>query len=193
MVFLQNIDETLLALKDKIEPFCELLIKYNKVHNISGSKTKNDVLENIKDSIYPIRFLKNNPKSAIDIGTGAGFPGLILGFILPDTNFTLFEPIAKKSSFLHLVKSELNLANITIESKRVEDANKNVVDLITSRAVNDVKFLIKIANGYFDKKTTFIFYKGTNVENEISNLKNVRIFERKLRKYVFIEGLKEND
>ncbi|NOX16492.1 MAG: 16S rRNA (guanine(527)-N(7))-methyltransferase RsmG, partial [Epsilonproteobacteria bacterium] len=86
------------------ETFTKLILNYNKIHNITGAKNKKQIEENIDDSIYPIRFFKKDIKKAIDVGSGAGFPGLILAMYLPDVHFTLFEPIKKKSSFLHLAK-----------------------------------------------------------------------------------------
>ena len=92
--------ENLIALpKDfcsKVDLFTTLLLKYNQTHNITGAKTKEAVLKNVEDSVYPLNFLDVSAlKQAIDVGTGAGFPGLLLALALPDVHFTLFEPIAK--------------------------------------------------------------------------------------------------
>ena len=95
---------------ENCEKFSEIILKYNKIHNITGAKTKQKIFENIEDSLYPITFLETKKiKKAIDVGSGAGFPGLVLAMAMQNTSFTLFEPIAKKSSFLHLVKTTLGL------------------------------------------------------------------------------------
>lgn len=174
----------------KIEIFTNLLLEFNKTHNISGSKNKKDVEENIYDSIYPIKYLDFYPKNALDIGSGAGFPAIILALFLNECEFTLYEPIAKKSAFLHLVKSELNLLNVKVETCRIETSKKQIVELITSRAVGDTNLLIKLSNGFYDENTTFLLYKGGKAKQEVFGLKNVKIYERHLRKYVFIKGLK---
>ena len=94
----------------QVDTFTTLLLQYNQTHNISGAKSKEVVLKNVEDSIYPLEYLHvNEIKSAIDIGTGAGFPGLLLALALPHVHFTLFEPIAKKSAFLHLLRSILSV------------------------------------------------------------------------------------
>jgi len=68
----------------KFEKFIELLLKYNKVHRLSGAKNSVEVEKNIADSIYPIEFIDfSRIREVIDIGTGAGFPGLILAIALP--------------------------------------------------------------------------------------------------------------
>lgn len=178
--------------KTKIETFCNLLLYFNKTHNISGNKSKKDVMENIYDSIYPIRFLKTPIKNAIDIGSGAGFPAIVLALALRDTDFKLFEPIAKKSAFLHFVKSELGLKNIIIETKRVEAATKGVVELITSRAVTNTKALVALSNGFYDENTTFLLYKGTKAKEETKEFNNVKIYKREAREYAFLKGIKSD-
>ena len=169
--------------------FTELILKYNKIHNITGAKNPKQIEENIVDSIYPIKFLNKKIKSAIDIGTGAGFPGLILAMYLKEVNFTLFEPIKKKSSFLHLAKSALDLENVDIISQRVEEVEAFDVDLITSRAVTKTSLLIDICKNFISKDTILLFYKGSEVDKEVKAMKNYQIHKRGNRQYLFIEDL----
>ena len=173
----------------KVDIFAKLLLEYNKIHNISGVKNLKDAKENVYDSVYPLKYLTSYPKTAIDIGSGAGFPAIALALFLEKCEFTLFEPIAKKSAFLHLIKNELTLSHVNIQTNRIEKSNKQVVDLITSRAVGDTNMLIELSNGFYDKDTTFLLYKGEKVEREIFGLENVKIFEREKRKYLFIKGI----
>jgi len=170
--------------------FCELILKYNRVHNITGAKDRKSVIENIEDSLYPIRFLAlEEIKTAIDIGTGAGFPGLILAMALPNIHFTLFEPIAKKSSFLHLIKTTLALKNVTISTKRVEQAKASKTDLISSRAVTNTDMLIELCKEYIAPETVLLFYKGERVVDEVTNLKNYKIYKNKKRNYLIIKDV----
>ncbi len=169
--------------------FTELILKYNKIHNITGAKNPKQIEENIVDSIYPIKFLNKKIKSAIDIGTGAGFPGLILAMYLKEVDFTLFEPIKKKSSFLHLAKSALDLENVDIISQRVEEVEAFDVDLITSRAVTKTSLLIDICKNFISKDTILLFYKGSEVDKEVKAMKNYQIHKRGNRQYLFIEDL----
>ncbi|HIP31115.1 MAG TPA: 16S rRNA (guanine(527)-N(7))-methyltransferase RsmG [Sulfurospirillum arcachonense] len=172
------------------EVFIDLILKYNKVHNITGAKDKAAVVDNIEDSIYPIKFLPiKDIKTAIDIGAGAGFPGLILAIELPNIHFTLFEPIAKKSSFLHLIKTTLGLKNVTVSTKRVEQAKAFEVDLITSRAVTNTDMLINLCKEYITPKTMLLFYKGERVDEEVTNLKNYKIHKKDKRNYLLIKDI----
>lgn len=175
---------------ENCEIFINLVLKYNKVHNLTGAKTKDSVIDNIEDSLFPITFLPlENIKSAIDIGTGAGFPGLILAMALPNIHFTLFEPIAKKSSFLHLMKTTLKLNNVTVSTKRVEQAEAFDADLITSRAVTNTDMLIKLCKDYITTSSMLLFYKGERVDEEITNLTNYKIYNKEKRNYLLIKDI----
>jgi 16S rRNA (guanine527-N7)-methyltransferase len=165
-----------------------MLLSYNKTHNITGARDKAQIFENIEDSLFPLRFLPSLPTSAIDIGSGAGFPAIPLAMALPECSFILYEPKPKKSAFLHMAKCELKLSNVEIKSKRIEEDEPLVVDMITSRAVGKVKFLIQLSKGFYDKNTLMLLYKGERAKDETAGL-NAEIFSRKKRQYVLLRGL----
>lgn len=174
----------------KIDDFTTLLLKYNQIHNISGAKTREAVMKNIEDSIYPLEFLHVKEfKEAIDVGTGAGFPGLLLALALPHVHFTLFEPIAKKSAFLHLAKSALQIDNVDISTNRVEKITPWSVDLVSSRAVTNTKMLIALCSGFIAPSTTLLFYKGEMVEEEIKGLSHGEIFKKGKRHYLVMKDV----
>ncbi|MDR2080955.1 MAG: 16S rRNA (guanine(527)-N(7))-methyltransferase RsmG [Campylobacteraceae bacterium] len=175
-------------LRNSCDIFCEMLLSYNKTHNITGARDKAHVFENIEDSLFPLRFLPFLPLSAIDIGSGAGFPAMFLAIALPKCSFILYEPKPKKSAFLHMAKCELKLDNVEIKSKRIEEDKPFVVDMITSRAVGKVKFLIQLSKGFYNKNTMMLLYKGERARDEIEGL-NAQIFSRKKRQYVLLRGL----
>jgi 16S rRNA (guanine527-N7)-methyltransferase len=173
--------------------FIELILKYNKTHNITGAKDSTTIIENIEDSIYPITFLSlEKIKTAIDVGSGAGFPGLLLAMAMPKTHFTLFEPIKKKSAFLHLAKSTLGLKNVTVCSQRVEEHEAFEADLICSRAVTNTNMLITLCKKYISSATQLLFYKGENVANEIEDITNFKIYKRDKRNYLLIKEIKHD-
>ena len=102
-----------------IQKYKEHLFKWNKIHNLTGAKNEQTVDEFIYDAVFAVSFL---PKvgTLMDIGTGAGFPGMILAFALPQTQVTLVEPLSKRASFLQFIKADLKLNNVTVVKKRVE-------------------------------------------------------------------------
>jgi 16S rRNA (guanine527-N7)-methyltransferase len=176
--------------KERLDYFANLLLKWNKVHSLTRAKDISKVNEYIEDSLYPLEFL-DDFKSCLDIGTGAGFPGLVLAIAKPEAEFVLTEPLNKKASFLNIVKCELSLDNVTVYQSRVEDTPKRVYDIITSRAVTDTKMLLSLTNEYKDDATRYLFYKGEKVFDEVEGLdSNVEIIQKKMRNYLLIKGSK---
>jgi len=174
----------------KYKTYTDLLLKYNRVHKLSGAKNIAEVEKNIADSIYPIEFIDfSKIKEVIDIGTGAGFPGLILAIALPEVHFTLVEPLQKRTAFLHLVKSTYGLQNVDIITSRLEEIEPFEADLITSRAVMKTDMLIEISKPFIGKDTEFLFYKGENVYDEVDDSLDYEIIKREKRNYLWIKGL----
>ena len=151
-----------------VQKYKEHLHKWNKIHNLTGAKDNETLDEFIYDAIFPLSFLPE-VNSLMDIGTGAGFPGMILAFGLPDTEITLVEPLMKRASFLQFIKADLALSNVTVVKKRVEQMEPKVFDLITSRAVTDTKMLLHLSENFRDKETKFLFYKGEKVFDEVED------------------------
>jgi len=172
---------------EKIEIYKALLMQWNKIHNLTGAKSINQIDEFIVDAIVPITFLPSI-KNAMDIGTGAGFPGMILAFALPQTHFTLVEPLAKRASFLQFVKASLSLTNVDIKAVRVEQLEPASYDFITSRAVTDTKMLLKLSEPFRSKGTLLLFYKGEKVYDEVDESLNYQIIEKQNRHYLLIES-----
>lgn len=173
-------------MEKKYEKFINELLKWNKIHKLTNYKTKEEILAQIKDSLYPLEKIKNT-KNAIDIGTGAGFPGLILAIAMPDTKWYLVEPLKKRYSFLNYLKILLNLNNTEIIPKRLEEANIPKVELITSRAVMPTKEIIKISKPFLEKNGKILLYKGSNVLEELENIK-ANIITHDKRNYIFIDA-----
>ena len=170
-----------------VERYIETLTKWNRVHNLTRMD-RDEIYSSIIDSIYPFQFVEFS--SLLDIGSGAGFPAIPIALLFRDRKVVLVEPIKKKSSFLYYLKSALQLSNISIFSKRIEDITLfPTPDLITSRAVSDVPTLLEITKHLHGSK--FLFYKGSKLEQEIEGLQlsqsQYRIFEREYRKYLLIE------
>lgn len=171
------------------EVFVSLLQQWGKVHNLSGRLTKEDIYENILDSLYPLSFI-DSYNSFADIGTGAGYPGLILAIALRDVKSYLIEPRIKRVSFLNFVKASLKLENLTVLCNRVEEVKDLEVDLITSRAVTNTSLLLDITKNIKKENSSYLFYKGSMLENELEDAKvnNYKIVNRKDRNYLYIKG-----
>ncbi|MHC3993824.1 16S rRNA (guanine(527)-N(7))-methyltransferase RsmG [Thiomicrolovo sp. ZZH C-3] len=175
---------------ERVTRYRELLLQWNKVHNLSGYKDAATIDYYLHDAVYPVIFLPP-VATAMDIGTGAGFPGLILAMAQPQTHWTLVEPLQKRAGFLQFVKATLKLENVTVENCRVEALEDQRFDLITSRAVTDTGMLLNLSAPYRDAETMLLFYKGENVYNEVPEDLSYRIIETEERHYLLINPPKE--
>ncbi|MCT7615429.1 16S rRNA (guanine(527)-N(7))-methyltransferase RsmG [Aliarcobacter butzleri] len=183
-----------LKFEDKFYEDCEVFVKllqqWGTIHNLSGRLTRDDIYENILDSLYPLTFIEKYDSFA-DIGTGAGYPGLILAIALRDTKAYLIEPRIKRVSFLNFVKATLKLDNLVVLCNRVEEVKDLQVDLITSRAVTNTSLLLDITKNIKKSNSSYLFYKGSMLESELENAKvnNYKIVNKKDRNYLYIKGL----
>jgi len=168
-----------------IDKYKKHLFKWNKIHNLTGAKDEKNIDEFIYDAIYPISFLPKS-KNLLDIGTGAGFPGMILALGLPDTQVTLVEPLTKRASFLQFIKADLELKNVRVVKKRVQEMESKIFELITSRAVTDTDMLLKLSKNFRDENSKLLFYKGEKVYDEIDKNLNHKIIKTKNRHYLLI-------
>jgi 16S rRNA (guanine527-N7)-methyltransferase len=168
-----------------IQKFKEHLFKWNKIHNLTGAKDENTIDEFIYDAIYPITFLPKC-KNLLDIGTGAGFPGLILAMGLPETEVTLVEPLAKRASFLQFIKADLGLSNVKVVQKRVQDMPSEIFEIVTSRAVIDTNMLLELSKGFRNKDSKLLFFKGERVYDEVNKDLKYKIIKRENRHYLLI-------
>ena len=179
----------------RCEQFVTLLQDWGATHNFTSPKalSKSEIEANIIDSVYPLKFL-NHFDSFADIGTGAGYPGMLLAIARPDIKCALIEPKAKRVAFLNFVKNILKLRNVEVIHKRSQDVVPMEFDLITSRAVTNTSLLLSITNNLKGNDTEFLFYKGSLCEQEIQEAKvnNYEVHERgDYRNYLYIkrEGL----
>jgi len=85
----------------RLERFTELLGEWNGIHNLTGARNREEIEKNIVDSLRPVGFVAQ-PKTLLDVGTGAGFPGLMLAIAWPRTETVLCEPLNKRTAFLRL-------------------------------------------------------------------------------------------
>jgi 16S rRNA (guanine527-N7)-methyltransferase len=171
---------------ERVERYKAHLAKWNRIHNLTGAKSDDVIDAFIYDAVYPVSFLPK-VRNAMDIGTGAGFPGLILAMAMPETDFTLVEPIQKRASFLQFVKADLKLGNVTVENCRVEELAPKAYDLVTSRAVTDTKMLMKLSEPFVRKGSQLLFYKGEKVFDEVDPSLKHRIIHTGNRHYLIIE------
>ena len=119
-----------------------MLMTWRQFFNLTAIKDPYDILlKHILDSLVIAKYLKNlKIKSIIDVGSGAGLPGIPLSLALPDKLFTLIDSTNKKTKFLNLIKQDLNLTNVTIITERVEKYYPDkLFDGVITRAFGQTK------------------------------------------------------
>lgn len=156
---------------NQLEKYYELLVEYNKVMNLTGITDKKEVyLKHFYDSLTIAKIIDLNKENSLcDIGTGAGFPGMVLKIFYPELKVTLVDSLNKRINFLNDVIKELNLNKIeTIHERMEEYSRKNIekFDVVTARAVAQMYFLLEVSIPMLKKEKCFIAMKG-NIENEI--------------------------
>lgn len=156
----------------KLNKYYEMLIEYNKVMNLTGIVEKDQVyLKHFYDSLTISKIIDlSKYENLCDIGTGAGFPGIVLKIFYPQLKITLIDSLNKRIKFLNEVIKKLELENIEAIHTRIEDYakdNRSKFDLVTSRAVAPLNILIEYAIPILKKNKYFIAMKG-NEEQEQS-------------------------
>lgn len=168
-----NIELTELQL-DQLHKYFELLVEYNKVMNLTGITEEKEVyLKHFYDSITLVRVVDlNNISNLCDIGTGAGFPGMVLKIIYPKLEVTLVDSLNKRIEFLKVVIKELGLEKIeTIHARAEEYALKNreKFDIVTARAVASLNVLLEYSIPLVKVNGYFVAMKGKLEEEDSTN------------------------
>ena len=166
---------------DQLDKYYYLLKEWNEKINLTRIIEENDVyLKHFYDSLTLSRVIDlNNDLTLCDIGTGAGFPGLVLKIVFPKLKITLVDSLLKRIKFLNIVIEELGLINIETVHSRAEDYvkfHKNEFDIVTSRAVSRLINLLEYSTPLVKKGGYFIPMKA-NCEDEIKE--SLPILKRK--------------
>lgn len=176
---------------EKSVQFLKLLQQWGAVHNLTAELSEKRIIDNMLDSVYVLKFIQPCTSLA-DIGTGAGYPGMILALAMPDTKVYLIEPRQKRAAFLNFVKSALKLHNVIVLQQRVEHSKDlDCVDLITSRAVTNTQLLLDLTQHICHAQTHYLFYKGSMLEDELKQSQeklNYDIVSFKDRNYLYIKN-----
>ena len=155
----------------------DLLLEYNKKFNLTAIKTEEEIyLKHFYDSLTLVKGvdLTKNLK-ILDIGTGAGFPGLVLKIFYPELEITLLDSNHKKIMFLEQVIKRLNLKNITCLNTRAENlpsSYREYFDIVTSRAVAHLRILSELSIPYLKVNGKLIAMKGIS-ETEIEESEKI--------------------
>lgn len=182
-----NLTDTML---NQLEQYYELLVTENKKYNLTAITEKEAVyLKHFYDSLTLSKIIDLNNQSLCDIGTGAGFPGMVLKIVFPNLQVTLIDATEKKCNFLKMVIDKLNLKNIEVINARAEEYSKTTrekYDIVTSRAVAPLKHLLEYSIPLVKVNGTYIAMKS-DITKELVGIANyehkLNIYEKKILKF----------
>ncbi len=189
---------------DKYNLYYEKLTEWNKKFNLTTILERDKVdLLHFKDSLAAEKFIKKDAR-LLDVGSGAGFPGIPLKIERDDLDVTLIDSVGKKVTFMNEVIKAMNLSRIRAIHTRIEDYKEKNFDVVVSRAVAPLNTLAEYCLPFVKKGGVMIAYKGQRKEEEereaekaieilggkVSEIEQIKLSEYERTLYI-IEKIKE--
>ena len=158
---------------EKLEIYCNFLLEYNTHTNLTAIKNREEVyLKHFYDSLTLVKSIDlTSIENLLDIGTGAGFPGMVLKIFFPNLQIYLVDSNNKKTKFLIELKDKLNVDKVEVINNRIENITSrfiNSIDVVTARAVTNLPVLVELALPLVKVNKYFIAMKG-NAQDELEN------------------------
>lgn len=156
---------------DRLKQYVETLVKWQNAVNLVGANTLSDLWRrHFLDSAQLLDHIPQSgdrPQSLLDVGSGAGFPGMVLAICRADLDVHLVEADSRKSAFLQEV-IRLTHSSATVHAARVADVAPFAVDTVTARACAPLGRLLELVHPFLSPTTVCLFHKGVNVEQELT-------------------------
>jgi 16S rRNA (guanine527-N7)-methyltransferase len=155
--------------------YVALLQRWNRVFNLTGARNSRDIINrHVLDSLSGLPFIGVGP--ALDVGTGAGLPGLVLACARPDQSWVLLDSSAKKTRFLNQAVIELNMSNVVVVRSRLDDyAPRQPFGTITVRAVGTLASSWRHVKSWLREDGSLVAYKGKFPEEELAELASEQV------------------
>ena len=161
---------------EKVDFYLSSIIKHNKHTNLVGKSTIENIWDrHVLDCLQLTKHITNNKLKILDLGTGAGLPGVLLS-IVGYQRVLMIDSVKKKTDFVRQIIKELSLG-AKIQNKRIEKPPTSQHDIVVSRALAPLVKLLTYARMYSNKNTTLLFLKGRNAISEIDIATKVYFFE----------------
>ena len=159
---------------NKFDTFLNLLLEWNEKFNLTAITDEDEIEEkHFIDSIELVKYFDTKNKSLLDVGSGAGFPGIPLAIVDPSLKVTLLESNGKRVSFLREAIRVLRLKNVDIIQGRAEElGTREKYDFVTARAVKELNILLELCFYLVKVGGSFVAYKSSGVDEEILNAKH---------------------
>ena len=161
---------------DKIDYYLSSIIEHNKHTNLVGKSTIENIWDrHVLDCLQLTKYIINKKLKIVDLGTGAGLPGVLFSIVVYQ-KVLMVDSVKKKTDFVRKIIKELSLT-AKIQNKRIEKPPTSQHNIIVSRALAPLVKLLTYARMYSNKNTTSLFLKGRNANSEIDIASKVYFFE----------------
>ena len=159
--------------QQKLLDYVALVQKWNKVYNLTAARDADKMLtHHLLDSLAVVPHVAATAKTILDVGSGAGLPGIPLALALPDAHVTLLDSNHKKAAFLNQAVIELKLGNAEVVCERIEKyQSQKMFSLVISRAFSDLAAFVDMAGGLVARDGALLAMKGVHPVAEIAQLK----------------------
>jgi 16S rRNA (guanine527-N7)-methyltransferase len=157
---------------ERLQAFVALLSEWNEKHNLVSAKSLDNVWRrHIWDSAQLARYIPHTAQTLVDLGSGAGFPGLVLAEMLRSkVTVTLYESTGKKAEFLKAAAAQLDLP-VQVCNERIEAKLRPAADIVTARALAPLDKLLPYAQQFASRQTVCLFLKGQSVVSELTAIR----------------------
>ncbi|ROR99034.1 16S rRNA (guanine527-N7)-methyltransferase [Sinobacterium caligoides] len=158
------------ATVDQLMAYLQLLVKWNKAYNLTAIRNAEEMVDkHLLDSLSVVPHIR--AQRLLDVGTGAGLPGMILAIVYPERQFTLLDTNGKKTRFLVQAKAELGLDNVTVENRRVESWQpEQLFEVVMSRAFSSIVDMVNWTQHLVQDDGLILAMKGQFPDMELSQL-----------------------
>ena len=152
---------------DQLMTYLNLVEKWNRVYNLTAIRERDEMIKlHFLDSLSILNHV--HVKNILDVGSGAGFPGIVLAITKPELKVTVMDSVNKKTTFMQQVKSELSLTNLDVVNSRVEDYQPTTLfEAVTSRAFSSLKNMMSLTQHTLQKKGVWLAMKSKDVREEL--------------------------
>ena len=152
---------------DQLMTYLDLVEKWNRVYNLTAIREREEMIKlHFLDSLSILKHV--HVKNILDVGSGAGFPGIVLAITKPELKVTVMDSVNKKTTFMQQVKSELSLKNLDVVNSRVEDYQPTTLfEAVTSRAFSNLKNMMSLTQHTLQKEGVWLAMKSKDVKQEV--------------------------
>jgi 16S rRNA (guanine527-N7)-methyltransferase len=155
---------------DQLMAYLNLIEKWNRVYNLTAIRERDEMIKlHFLDSLSILNHVEM--EHVLDVGSGAGFPGIVLAITKPELKVTVMDSVNKKTTFMQQVKSELSLTNLNVVNARVEAYQPTILfDGVISRAFSSIQNMLSMTQHTLQKNGAWLAMKSKDVKEELEAL-----------------------